>query len=146
MPERFKLKYTDKDNKEKTPIMLHRVIYGSLERFIGILLEHYNGHLPLWLAPNQVRIINFTDRNNKVCETLKEELQEQNLRADLDLGSEPLAGKIRQAETEKIPYIVVIGDKEESSGEVAVRFKGKVSSIKKDKFIENIKKEIEEKK
>src|SRR3990167_4266281 len=125
MPDRFDLSYVDKDNKEKRPIILHRVIYGSLERFIGILLEHTNGHLPLWLSPVQVRIINFTDRNNKSVQGLVEELKGMSIRADSDLSSEPLGGKIKQAETEKIPYIIVIGDKEEKSGEVAVRSKGK---------------------
>lgn len=145
MPERFDLNYIDKDNKQKRPIMLHRVIYGSLERFIGILLEHTNGHLPLWLAPQQVRIINFTDRNNKACEQLQQELKQQNIRTDLDLTQEPLGGKIRQAEQEKIPYIVVIGDKEEKENTLAVRQKGKVTPIKRNEFIEKVKKEIEEK-
>ena len=80
--------------------MLHRTIYGALERFIGILLEHYKGHLPTWLAPIQVRVINFTDRNNKSCEKLLKELQELGIRADIDLGSEPLPGKIKQAEVQ----------------------------------------------
>jgi threonyl-tRNA synthetase len=145
MPERFDLTYTDKDNKIKRPIMLHRTIYGALERFIGILLEHYKGHLPLWLAPIQVRVINFTDRNNKSCEQLYDELLANNLRADLDLGSEPLPGKIKQAEIEKIPLIVVIGDKEEKSKTLALRRNGKVKNIKKQEFFEMIHKEISEK-
>jgi threonyl-tRNA synthetase len=146
MPERFDLTYIDKDNKSKRPIMLHRVIYGSLERFIGILIEHTKGHLPLWLAPNQVRIINFTDRNNKACEKLFEELKEKDFRVDTDLTSEPLGGKIKQAEMEKIPYIVVIGDKEEKENTLAVRHQGKVKTIPRDEFIELIKKEVDEKK
>ncbi len=145
MPERFNLIFTDKDNKTKQPVMLHRTIYGSLERFFGILLEHYGGHLPLWLSPIQVRVINFTDRNNKSCEDLLKQLQEQNIRADLDLNQEPLQGKIKQAETEKIPYIIVIGDKEEKSGDLAVRNKSKVANIKTKDFLKQIKKEIEEK-
>ncbi len=145
MPERFDLNYIDKDNKQKRPIMLHRVIYGSLERFIGILLEHTNGHLPLWLAPNQVRVINFTDKNNKACEDLLAKLKEKDIRADIDLNQEPISGKIKQAEMEKIPYIVVIGDKEEQSGNLAVRKKGKITQINKDEFLEMIEKEIKEK-
>lgn len=145
MPERFDLTYIDKDNKIKRPVMLHRTVYGSLERFIGILLEHTKGHLPLWLAPIQVRVINFTDRNNKACEKLLEELKQNNIRADIDLSSEPLPGKIRQAEVEKIPAIVVIGDREEKQGTLAVRRGGKVKNINRDEFIEMIKKEIEEK-
>src|SRR3989338_10426807 len=145
MPERFDLTYITDTNEEKRPIILHRVIYGSIERFIGILLEHTNGHLPLWLAPIQVRIINFTDRNNKACENFLSELIKKDIRVDVDLTSEHLQGKIKQAEIEKIPYIIVIGDKEEKSGDLAVRKKEKVSSIKKDKFIKKILREIAEK-
>lgn len=145
MPERFDLNYTDKDNKPKRPIMIHRVIYGSLERFIGILLEHTNGHLPLWLSPIQVRVINFTDKNNKSCEELLKKLKEEKIRADIDLNQEPIGGKIKQAEMEKIPYIVVIGDKEEKAGTIAVRKNGKISEIKKEEFIKNTIKEIENK-
>ncbi len=145
MPERFDLTYSDSDNKEKRPIIIHRVIYGSMERFIGILLEHTNGHLPLWLAPIQVRIINFTDRNNESCKKLFEELKNKNIRSNIDLTSEPLKGKIKQAEIEKIPYIIVIGDKEEKENTVAVRNKGKISSMNKNKFIEKVFNEINEK-
>jgi len=145
MPERFDLTYKDEKNKLQRPIMIHRALYGSLERFIGIVLEHTKGHLPLWLAPVQVRVINFTDRNNKACEKLKKELEEQNIRTDIDLKTEPLQGKIKQAEIEKIPYIIVIGDKEEKSKSVAVRHKGKVRTVKTKGFIEKIGKEIESK-
>ncbi|MBD3252592.1 threonine--tRNA ligase, partial [Candidatus Pacearchaeota archaeon] len=145
MPERFDLTFTDKNNKLKRPVMLHRTIYGALERFLGILLEHYGGHLPLWLSPIQIRIINFTDRNNKACQEIHKEFLDNNIRADIDLSSEPLQGKIKQAEIEKIPYIIVIGDKEEKQGTLAVRKNGKVTSVKKQDFIENIKKEIQEK-
>lgn len=146
MPERFDLTYTDEKNQQKRPVMLHRTVYGSLERFIGILLEHTNGHLPLWLAPVQVRVINLTDRNNKACEKLYDELRKQNIRVDIDLTSEPIGGKIKQAEVEKIPSIIVIGDKEEKSGELAVRNKGKVVQIKREEFKEKVKKEIGERK
>ena len=145
MPERFNLTYIDKDNKNKRPIMLHRVIYGSLERFIGVLLEHTNGHLPLWLAPIQARVINFTDKNNKSCEQLLTKLKHQGIRADIDLNQEPLGGKIKQAEIEKIPLIVVIGDKEEKAKTVAVRKSGKVTQVKEDEFLKNIVKEIKDK-
>ena len=146
MPERFDLNYKDEKNKLQRPIMIHRAIYGSLERFIGILIEHTKGHLPLWLAPIQVRIINFTDRNNKSCEKLKNQLYEQGFRVDIDLSSEPLGGKIKQAEMEKIPVIIVIGDKEEKSKSIAVRRNSKVKTIKTNSFIKQIKKEIENKK
>ncbi len=145
MPERFDLNYTDEKNKKQKPIMIHRTVYGSLERFIGILLEHFKGHLPLWLAPVQVKVINFTDRNNKACERLFEELKAHNIRAEIDLRQIPLEGKIRDAELQKINYIIVIGDKEEKSNTLAVRKNGKVSSSSKNDFIKTIKKEIDEK-
>ena len=143
MPERFDLTYKDNKDKNKRPIILHRVIYGAIERFIGILLEHTNGHLPLWLAPKQVRVINFTNRNDKACKALDIELNKKGIRADLDLGSEPLSGKIKKAEMEKIPLIVVIGDREEKSGDLAVRRNGKIKNINKDEFIEMVVGEID---
>ena len=145
MPERFDISYIDKDNKSKRPVMLHRTIYGSLERFMGILLEHYNGHLPTWLAPIQVRIINYTDRNNNACEDLLNKLRLQDIRTDIDLASEPIGGKIKQAEMEKIPVILVLGDREEENKTIAVRRNGKVENIKRDLFIQQIKEEIDNK-
>jgi len=144
MPERFDLEYTDKDGLKKRPIMLHRVIYGSLERFIGILLEHLNGRLPIWLSPIQVRVINFTDRNTKTCEKLAEKLKQQGIRTDEDLRSIPLPGKIKEAELMKIPYIIVIGDKEEQTKSVNVRKNGRTSVVKEDIFIKDILNEIKE--
>lgn len=126
LPQRFGLKYMDKKGEEKTPVVIHRVIYGSLERFIGILLEHTNGALPLWLSPVQVRLINFTDRNIKGTERIYKELQSAlpNLRVDLDLRNTTVSDKIRDSELQKIPYTIVIGDKEEQSGTLAVRKRG----------------------
>jgi threonyl-tRNA synthetase len=144
MPERFDLNYIGEDSKEHRPIMLHNTIYGSIERFMGILLEHYSGKLPLWLAPVQVRVINFTDRNNTSCSALVNELKEKGFRVDSDFTSEPVGGKVRKAEVEKVKYIVVIGDKEEKSGELAVRSGGKVENLKRDEFIEKLGKEIGE--
>ena len=143
MPERFELEYTDEKNKKKQPIMLHRTIYGSLERFIGILTEHTKGHFPTWLAPIQARVINFTDKNNDACEFLLEELKSKGIRADIDLNQEPIGGKIKQAEVEKIPYILVIGNKEEESGNVAVRQGGKVKQVNREDFVKQIKKEVD---
>ena len=141
MPERFELEYTDKNNEKKRPIMVHRAVYGSLERFIGILLEHTNGRLPLWLAPIQVRILNFTDRNKKYSEKILKQLEEEipTLRVDSDFASETIPSKVKDAEIMKIPYILVVGDKEEKSGKIAVRKNGKIESIKVDKFVKMIK-------
>ena len=145
LPIRYDLTYLDEKGEQVRPVVIHRSSTGATERLMAFLLEKTQGLLPLWLAPVQVRVINFTDRNNKSCEKLWKELREKNVRVDLDLVSEPLAGKIKQAEIEKIPYIVVIGDKEEKAKALAVRKKGKVTTVKKEKFIENIIKEIKEK-
>ena len=144
MPERFDLNYTDENNNQLRPVMVHRTILGSLERFTGILLENTNGKLPLWLSPKQIRIVNFTDKNNNACEKLKEELDNLGFRVDTDLKSEPIGGKIKQAEMEKIPYIITIGNKEEESGNLAVRKDNKVTQIKKSDFIKQIEKEVKE--
>ncbi|MFA5856786.1 MAG: threonine--tRNA ligase [Candidatus Pacearchaeota archaeon] len=146
MPERFDLIYTNEKNETIRPVMLHRTIFGSLERFIGILLEHFNGRFPTWLAPKQVRIINFTDRNNTCCSKFLSDMKKHNIRVDIDLTSEPLQGKIKQAEMEKIPYILVIGDKEEKENSVSVRHQGKLTLMKRDDFLKNITNEINEKK
>ena len=149
LPQRFELKYTDKDGKDKTPVVIHRVIYGSLERFIGILLEHLSGALPVWLSPIQVRIINFTDRNMKAAEKALNELKKEipNLRIDSDFRSTTVSDKVRDAEMQKIPYIIVIGDKEEEKETLAVRARGKKPEfgVKIDNFIKELKEKIEKK-
>jgi len=147
-PKRFNLKYTDKDNKEKTPICIHRVIYGSLERFIGILIENYAGAFPTWLAPVQVKLLTFTDRNQKYAEKIEKQLREAGLRVETDYSSNTVEYKVRQAEMEKVPAILVCGDKEEKTNTIALRKRGiaKVQfGIKTDSFIRDIKKEIETK-
>lgn len=145
MPQRFELSYTDKDNKLKVPIMLHRAILGSFERFIGILLEHLNGNLPVWLSPVQVRVLSFTDRNIKSSEKVFESLKANGVKVDCDFNSTTVNEKIRTAELQKIPYMVVIGDKEEKSKTLAVRERGKKPKfkIKPDSFIKELKEKIE---
>ena len=146
MPLRFGLKYTDENNKEQTPIVIHRVIYGSLERFIGILLEHTNGRLPTWLAPIQVRILSFTDRNidyaRQIIKRIGNEMPE--LRMDADLRSTTIPAKVKEAEIMRVPYIIVVGDKEEKDKSLAVRIRGdkNIISLKADDFIRKIKDEI----
>ena len=144
MPERFELEYMDKDNKLKRPVMLHRTIYGALERFIGILLEHLNGALPVWLSPIQARVLSFTDRNEKAAEKTFRHLKEAGVRVDLDVSSSTVNEKVRNAELMKIPYIIVVGDKEEQNGTIAVRSRGKKPQfgIKPEKFIEELVHEI----
>ena len=144
MPERFELEYTDSDSKKKRPVMLHRVIYGSLERFMGVLLESTNANLPTWLSPIQVRIISFTDRNQKTAEEFLEKLKEKGIRADADFTSTTVNEKVRNAELMKIPYIITIGDKEEKSGNLAVRKNQKLNQISQKDFIDMIEKEVRE--
>jgi len=148
MPERFNLEYTDKDNKRKRPVMIHRTIYGSLERFMGILLEHYNGRLPTWLAPVQVRVLSFTDRNEVYAKKIVRELEEEipGLRIDSDFRQATVASKVKDAEIMRIPYIILIGDKEEKDGTLAVRVRGdkKIKNFSLEEFAEKLKEEIEE--
>ncbi len=149
MPERFELEYTDKDNKKKRPIMIHRAIYGSLERFLGILLEHTRGRLPTWLAPLQVRVLSFTDRNEdygkEIIKKLGEEIPE--LRIDADFTQRTIQAKVKDAEMMKIPYILTVGDKEQEANSVSVRKGGekKLESLPVDEIVSKLKKEIKNK-
>ena len=150
MPERFELEYTDKDNKTKQPVMIHRAILGSFERFIGILLEHLSGNLPVWLAPIQCRVISFTDRNEKACRRVIKQIAEAipNIRIDADFTSTTVSEKVRNSELMKIPYLITIGDKEEKAGTIAVKKRGEKEkpkfNINLENFIFELKKEIEE--
>jgi len=147
MPERFELEYVDKGGKIKRPIMLHRTVLGSFERFIGVLLEHLNGRLPTWLSPIQVRVISLTDRNTKACEKIITELKQAGVRVDSDLESGTVNEKVFKAEAMKIPYIICIGDKEEQSKTIAIRKRGEKKvkfGVKKEVFLEELLKEIKE--
>ncbi len=150
MPERFELEYIDKDNTRKRPIMLHRTVYGSLERFIGVLIEHFNGRLPTWLMPVQVRVLSFTDRNldyaKKIIEKIGNDIP--NIRLDADFRQTTVPAKVKDAEIMRVPYIIVVGDKEEKEKTLAVRVKGnsKIETFKIEEFIKRIRKEIEERK
>ncbi len=123
LPEAFDLKYTGEDNKEHRPIMLHRAILGSLERFIGVYLEHTAGHLPPWLAPTQVMILNITDRVNEFCEKLQSDLKTHKMRVEFDRRNEQLKFKIREAQLQKVPYMVIVGDREAEAGTVSLRLR-----------------------
>jgi len=147
MPERFELEYTTADNKTKRPVMLHTVTYGALERFMGILLESTNGNLPTWLSPIQVRVISFTDRNQKTAEKVVNQLMEAGIRVDSDFDSSTVNEKVRNAELARIPHLITIGDKEEEKGTIAVKKRGKSEkpkfNVKLAEFIQEIKEEIE---
>ncbi|MBL4903932.1 threonine--tRNA ligase [Desulfotalea psychrophila] len=123
LPERFKLTYTGSDNQEHQPIMIHRALMGSLERFIGILIEHYAGVFPLWFAPVQARIMNITDAQADYSEEVYLQLRKAGVRIEKDLRNEKLNYKIREAQMEKVPYMLIIGDKEKDSGTVTVRLR-----------------------
>lgn len=125
MPERFSLSYAGSDDKPHQPVIIHRVIYGSLERFIGILVEHYAGAFPLWLAPVQVAVLSMTDRNVGYAERVVQQLKGASIRVAADYGAHTIDYKVREAELMKIPYIIVCGDKEEQNRTVAVRERGK---------------------
>ncbi len=147
MPESFDLHYIDKKGSQQRPIIIHRVIYGSIERFIGILVEHYKGKFPVWLSPIQARVLSFTNRNTKYAKEIEQQLTKEGLRVDSDYESETVDYKVREAQIQKIPYVLVIGDKEEKAKSIAVRGRdGKVKfGVKLEKFVEQIKKEIENK-
>ncbi len=121
LPEAFDLKFTGEDNKEHRPVMLHRAVLGSLERFISVYLEHTAGHLPPWLAPSQVVILNVTDRVNEFCEQIERDLRAQTIRVEFDRRSEKLNYKIREAQLKKTPFMIIIGDKEAEQKTVSVR-------------------------
>ncbi|MBM9530552.1 threonine--tRNA ligase [Desulfoprunum benzoelyticum] len=123
LPERFEMTYTGADNAEHQPIMIHRALMGSLERFIGVLIEHYAGVFPLWFAPVQARILNITDDQIDYCQQIYEQLRQAGVRIEKDVRNEKLNYKIREAQLAKIPYMLIVGDKEKESGTVTVRLR-----------------------
>ena len=144
LPQRFELEYIGADGEKHRPIMIHRVAFGSIERFIGILIEHFAGAFPTWLAPVQVKVLPISDKYMDYAEKVKAALDAENIRAEVDTRSEKIGYKIREAQKNKIPYMLVVGQKEEEEGAVSVRsrFKGDEGQASLDSFIENIKKEI----
>ncbi len=144
-PERFELEYIDKDGIGKRPVIIHRAMLGSFERFIGILLEHTNGNLPLWLAPVQAVLIPVSEKQTGYAEKVLAELKENKIRAEIYESGETLPKRIREAELQKIPYILVVGEKEEKNESTNVRHKGDEKELQIEKLIEKIKKEIEDK-
>ncbi len=124
MPQRFGLLYTDRDNTEKTPVMIHRAVLGSFERFIGILIEHYGGCFPLWLSPEQVRILPISEKTNDYAKTVRDKLNGASLRCNCDFSNEKINAKIARAHSEKLPFMLVVGPKEAQSANVNVRIRG----------------------
>lgn len=148
LPERFDLTYTGEDGQKHRPVMIHRVVYGSIERFIGILIEHYAGAFPAWLAPCQVKILPITDKHYDYAKKIYDKFFALGLRAKLDDRNEKLGYKIREAQVQKIPYMLVVGDKEMTDGTVTVRHRGEgdKGSMKFEDFITMLQKEVDEKK
>ncbi len=147
MPQRFDLTYVGADGEKHRPIMIHRVLYGSIERFIGILIEHYAGKFPTWLAPVQAKILPITDKHMAYAEKLRDNMKEKGIRVELDSRNEKIGYKIREAQLQRVPYMLVLGDKEIEADSVAVRSRdqGEMGVMASAQFIENIIKEIENK-
>jgi threonyl-tRNA synthetase len=148
MPQRFGLVYTDRDNTEKTPVMIHRAVLGSFERFIGILTEHYGANFPLWLSPEQARILPISEKSNDYALTVYDKLRQARLRCDLDLSDEKVNAKIAKAHSEKLPYMLVVGPKEAQSNSINVRIRGvkEKETVEIDKFVEIAKRKIADRK
>src|SRR4051795_3853819 len=140
LPERFGLTYTGADNSEHMPVMIHRALFGSFERFIGILLEHTAGELPFWLSPVQASVLPIADRHAEYAERVASELRAGGVRVEVDNRTETIGKKIREAEVQKVPYMLVVGDKEAESGQVAVRRhrEGDMGSMSTNDFLERV--------
>jgi threonyl-tRNA synthetase len=148
MPERFDLTYIDKDNEKKRPVMIHRTIFGSIERFIGILIEHYAGKFPLWLSPVQVILLPISDKFNDYAYELKKEMIDKNIRVDIDDRAEKIGYKIREAQLQKVPYMLVLGEKEVENNDVSVRAReeGDLGRMEIEDFIGKVIEEVKNKK
>ena len=148
MPERFNLEYTGSDGQKHRPVVIHRAPFGSLERFIGVLIEHYAGEFPLWLAPVQVAILPVSQNFIDYAKKIETELKNHNIRVEFDERNEKVGYKIRDWETNKVPYMLILGEKEEDAGNISVRKhkKGNLGSLSLSEFIDNIKDEIKNKK
>lgn len=143
LPERFELEYTGSDGEKHRPVMIHRVVFGSIERFIGVITEHFAGAFPLWLAPVQVKILPITDRAHEYSKEIAKKLEAEGFRVEMDLRNEKVGYKIREAQLQKIPYMLVLGDKECESGMVTVRIRvgGDQGAMSYDEFISKIREE-----
>ena len=145
MPERFDLTYINEKGEKVRPVMLHRTIYGSIERFMGILIEHYAGIFPVWLAPEQIRILPVTTRNNEYAQKVLDRLLAERFRATIKIENEKIGAKIRDAELARVPYMIIIGDREEEANTISVRKKGEgdLGAFNLGDFVNRVKEEIE---
>ena len=145
LPERFNLNYTGADNQPHRPIMIHRAPFGSMERFVGVLIEHFAGNFPLWLAPEQVRILPISEKFEDYAQNLFDLCKSLGLRATTDLQSDKLGAKIRRAETSKVPYMIVAGAKEAEEGTLSLRsriHKSKEGTYSQDEFAKIVEEQI----
>ena len=147
LPQRFEMEYVGEDGAKHQPIMVHRVAFGSIERFIGILIEHFAGKFPVWLSPLQVKILPITDRQVDYANELCQKMKEAGVRVAVDDRSEKIGYKIREAQMEKVPYMLVVGANEAEAGQVSVRRrdKGDTGAVNADEFIATVKADIENK-
>jgi threonyl-tRNA synthetase len=147
LPERFDLTYEGSDGQKHRPVMVHRAIFGSFERFLGMLIEHFAGNFPLWLSPIQVAVLPITDNQNEYAESVYNKILEAGFRVKLDKRSEKVGYKIRDWETKKVPYMVILGDKEKQSGNISVRVhkQGDLGNLELEDFIQKISAEKEKK-
>ena len=147
MPERFDLTYVDQDNEKKRPVMVHRTILGSMERFMGILIEHFAGKFPVWLAPVQATVLPISDKFNDYANRIVMLLKEKGIRVEIDERAEKIGYKIREAQMQKVPYMLVVGAKEVEERLVSVRKieKGDIGQMGIEAFIEQIMEEIKTK-
>lgn len=148
LPQRFELEYTGEDGQKHRPIMIHRVVYGSIDRFMGILIEHFAGAFPVWLAPEQVRVLPITDRNIDYAKSICECLKDKGVRATVDERNEKVGYKIREAHNMKVPYLIIVGDEEQANKTISLRGRGNEnqSGLKMNDFVERLLNEIETKK
>ena len=145
LPERFELEYIGEDNKPHRPVMVHRALFGSVERFFGVLIEHYAGAFPLWLAPVQVAVLPITDRINEYAEGVARSLREAGFRVEANMRGEKIGAKIRDAQMQKIPFMLVFGDRELEEGKVAVRERttGDIGAMSLEEFREMARRLVE---
>ena len=144
LPERFELEYVGADGEKHRPVMIHRVVFGSIERFIGVITEHFAGAFPTWLAPVQVKVMPITDRVDDYAKYIAKRLDKQGFRVETDLRNEKIGYKIREAQTQKIPYMIIVGDKEAENGTISVRTRagGDEGSMQVEDFIAKLKEEV----
>ena len=145
LPQRFELEYTGSDNKKHRPVMIHRAPFGSLERFVAVLIEHCGGNFPLWLTPDQIAVLPISEKYEAYAQKVFETLKEQDIRGTIDHRDEKIGRKIRDAEVQKIPFMIIVGEKEESDGKISVRRHGQgdIGTLSLDDFVAHFNEEAQ---